>query len=676
VELLFIQRVIQMRLLQQKPRLLLLITLLAYSLLYLVWIRPLNAIQVVDFWGHMRTAGKMSLGDPTSLLHPFYPVGYFAVLRLGLESGIDMARYGQLVSWAGSAMFLAAIFGLLYQFTKNALYALLGAGLLIAHPLFRFHAMREGTDMLAAGLALGSLYFLAAGARRDGNWKWLVAAGVTMGGAYLIRYTSLVFLPVAVFFLLLDARRINKRVLISIGIYGLAFAIIIAPQVVLSLRVTGTPFFNALAKNVWFGMYGQFNFTDNWSKIPEGVTIAQVVRGDPAGFFRHWFSEFGRFLLYEPVDANDQLAIIRNVTLWNPLILHFFWLASCVLLWFDRRLTVAEKALLTMALFVPVLAASMAWLYTRFLLIALGIQVTLIMLALSQIGQRVVGGRYQRVVTFGLAIVLVALLLVFTGWTAAERRVREMTERIGAMNETLAAVGARKTSDVITNNLLYQSLADSGHERYEVYRGYGNDSTLTLPEMLAESLGGRSSRFLAFDWSSYAIRTYDYAPYQNQLLQDKDLLVPLEIGQDHSLFCLYPCLMAATDEVLHSLYPGFELLGFDVFLNPERTLAGIYLYWRAVAQSEESYLIRLQLLDGQGEVVAEDIGRPQLGTYPTASWPVGARIIDYHQLAAPAIETPESYRLRISIEGEDGMTLDNSVVEVPLTLGLLDQEGP
>ena len=47
------------------------------------------------------------------------------------------------------------------------------------------------------------------------------------------------------------------------------FLITIALQMITSQIVTGTSFFNHQARNVWFGIYGQFNWIENWQKIPQ-----------------------------------------------------------------------------------------------------------------------------------------------------------------------------------------------------------------------------------------------------------------------------------------------------------------------------------------------------------------------------------------------------------------------
>lgn len=664
-----------MSLLNRKPALLLLIVLLVYSLLYLVWVAPLQAIQVVDYWGHMDVAEKLSLRHLETLYHQFYPAGYFVLLRLGLASGVDMARFGQFLSWAGSVLLIAAVFGLLYRFTRNRLYVLLGVALLLVHPVFRFHAMREGTDMLAAGLALASLYFLIASDKTGRNKTTLIVAGLLLGLAYLIRYTSAVLFPIALVYLVLNARRISRETVLTMAVFTLSFAIVIAPQVLVSLQATGAPFANSLAKNVWFGMYGDFNFTDNWGKIPNGITLAQIVRDDPAGFFGHLASEFGRFFLYEPVDGADQLGIIRNVTLWNPLLLHLFWLASCVLLLFDRRLNFSDKALLLMALFIPILAASMAWLYTRFLLLALGLQVVILILAITQAGDRLLSPRYRPYVLAGFTLGLIGLFVVTTGWSAAEQRVREMTQRVAKMNTTLSAAGAQAINDVISNNLLYQTLDGPGHERYEHFRSYNNDTSLTLSEMLERIIGDRDGRFLIFDWSTHAIRTYDYDSYRSEMLRDKQLLVPLQITDEVTLLCRYPCRLTPPDDEPISLGSDLELLGHEAYLGDDGTMSGIYLFWRATSAIDRNYVIRLEILDAAGQLLASNTGAPQLGTYPTSSWPVGQRIVDYHQLPGAAIEPGHEYRLRITLEDEGGRPTGIPSLELPATFSQPILEG-
>ena len=135
----------------------LLASISVYTALILIQARSQHAVTMVDYWYHLQSARALSLTRLETWVHPFYPVGYFALLRIGLDLGLDVARYGQFLSWSGSIGGIVAVYLLLYTATRKAILALAGVALLILHPFYRFQALQEGNDMLAAGLQLLAL---------------------------------------------------------------------------------------------------------------------------------------------------------------------------------------------------------------------------------------------------------------------------------------------------------------------------------------------------------------------------------------------------------------------------------------------------------------------------------------------------------------------------------------
>lgn len=154
--------------------------------------------------------------------------------------GADVVRYGKFLSWAGSVGCLVAVYLILYTATKKVGYALAGAALLALHPFFRYQALQEGTDMLATGLQLLALAAVFVPAPGRGRWVWITpaAAGALLGGAYLIRYTSLLLLPV-VAITLWWRDRAERRALLSVALFAGAFALVALPQIAASAVVTG-----------------------------------------------------------------------------------------------------------------------------------------------------------------------------------------------------------------------------------------------------------------------------------------------------------------------------------------------------------------------------------------------------------------------------------------------------
>lgn len=636
------------------PILLLLILLGIYTAWYLVAARSQPAVTMVDYWHHLQLAQALSLSRVETWIHPFYPAGYFALLRLGLASGVDVLRYGQFLSWAGSIGYLTALFLILYTTTKKPLPALAGVALLILHPFFRFQALQEGTDMLAAGLQLLALavVFVHVPGNRRMALLTSAAAGLLLGGAYAIRYTTLVLLPVVVIYLWLRDRADRRLWLLSLALFLGLFGLISLPQIAASTVVTGSPFYNEQARNVWFGLYGDFNWTENWRNIPPGITLGQIVRDDPAALLTHWAREFGRFLAYDPAAyADDPLALERKVTLWEPLLNHMIWLLSAILLPFDRRLSRPQKALLLMALVVPVLVTSMAWLFTRFLLVPLAIQVALVVLASGQVGERLARTERAAVpISLLLLLAFAALFQFDTGWHAKQGRTHEIVRRIEEAQPVLEAVGVHAPSELMTNNRLYQILGDPAHPQYPVFQT-PEEQQAPLSTFLQQIRGPHRPDFLLFDWTSHAIRTIEVKPYRTALISAKDQLAPLQLTDAYSLYCVLPCRAGEATPVNETLDSGLTLAAYRAVAG-ESGRHGLYLYWMLDAPVPEARPISLTLRNEAGNIVFQTSGHPQQGTYSLDEWNVGELVTDFLTLSAE-IRPDLPYFLTISLDGSN-----------------------
>lgn len=97
--------------------------------------------------------------------------------------------------------------------------------------------------------------------------------------------------------------------------------------------------------------------------------------------------------------------------------------------------------------------------------------------------------------------------------------------------------------------------------------------------------------------------------------------------------------------------PGIQLLGYDWpsrEVNPGETIS-MALYWQALEDLVQDYMLVLTLKDAAGDVWLEQRGRPVDDTYPTTAWEQGEVLRDWHDLAVPA-ETPEGqYQLSVGL---------------------------
>jgi hypothetical protein len=113
---------------------------------------------------------------------------------------------------------------------------------------------------------------------------------------------------------------------------------------------------------------------------------------------------------------------------------------------------------------------------------------------------------------------------------------------------------------------------------------------------------------------------------------------------------------------------GFTALGVEVgglarleaYQAPASLTAGswpVTLAWRALAETERSYAVTVQLLDELGALVAQHDGLPDDGSSPTSSWLTGEVALDHHDLVVPVL-APGRYTLIAALyDRADGQRL-------------------
>lgn len=635
-----------------------LFALFLFTIAHVVAARAQPVVTMVDYWYHLDVARGLALMRPETWLHPFYPLGYFVLLRAGLAAGADVVAWGQAWSWVGAVAALTAVYLILYHATRRTAVALAGMALLALHPFFRYQALQEGTDMLAAGLQLLAVAVafttIPAGSRTSRSGRVLdFAAGGLLGAAYLVRYTALTLLPVLALYLLWRDWHDRRTAAVALGWLLGGFALVALPQLVAGTVGAGNPLYNEQARNVWFGIYGDFNWTDNWGDVPAGVSVLDAVRADPVAFVRHWAGETGRVLAYDGrAYADDPLALERKVTLWEPLPVHLLWLAGVVWLLFDRRMSRPQIALLLMALFVPILATSLAWLFTRYLLVALGLQVTLIVLGLTQLSNRL--ARAEPAATIA-GVILVGgfglLFLLTTTWNVKAERAAAITERILAAQPLLAAVGVDSQAALMTNNRLYQVTDHPERPPYLLFRSPGELPAATA-DFLAGIIGPHDPDFLLFDWTSHAIRTIPIGERRAELEAAREILAPLVSTEDFLLVCVLPCRAETAT-------PAGVVISPTLTLEAYRAIAGsggphgLYLYWQLSQPAAEAAPLSLTLRDAAGAVVYQYDGHAQGNTLPLDRWPVGRLVVDFHLIPAAAVTPGQTYYLTLGLAGAD-----------------------
>jgi len=116
-----------------------------------------------------------------------------------------------------------------------------------------------------------------------------------------------------------------------------------------------------------------------------------------------------------------------------------------------------------------------------------------------------------------------------------------------------------------------------------------------------------------------------------------------------------------TDQILGTVWENqLRLVGMDALDGS--IVAGeplnIRLVWRADAPIPEDYTIFLHLLDGVGEIVAQQDRAPLGGFYPTSQWAVEEPVEDHYQLILPEADNVDTYRLLVGLyQPESGVRL-------------------
>jgi len=123
--------------------------------------------------------------------------------------------------------------------------------------------------------------------------------------------------------------------------------------------------------------------------------------------------------------------------------------------------------------------------------------------------------------------------------------------------------------------------------------------------------------------------------------------------------------------VQRSLGDDLALVGYDVTLATHKPgeVIPLVLYWRALHEIDESYMIRLTLKGDEPGQYAQWEGLPVNGRYLTPSWKADELVRDPWQLALPASLPTGTYDLDLMLISEDGREAAR------LALGSLGVEG-
>ncbi|MFN2193207.1 MAG: phospholipid carrier-dependent glycosyltransferase [Candidatus Promineifilaceae bacterium] len=108
-----------------------------------------------------------------------------------------------------------------------------------------------------------------------------------------------------------------------------------------------------------------------------------------------------------------------------------------------------------------------------------------------------------------------------------------------------------------------------------------------------------------------------------------------------------------------------DLLGYRLpseKIRPGHEIPATFL-WQIRGKARADYLLRVQLIDVDGEVIAESVGSPTLDSFLATAWSAGDIFQGKSSIAMPASARDEAYRMQISfVDPDSGEMVGRSIV--------------
>lgn len=585
------------------------LVILAYSVIVLTYLVPRRSIQNLDFWYHISIGWNLNPREPKTMVDGFYPLGYPLLLRFAVEWGLDALRVGQFLSWAGGLLALAALFLLVYLLTGGITIAAAASLLLLINRHFLTYATYEGNDMLAAGLQAASVATFCYAIEGDASpWagRCLIVSSVLLGLAYLTRYTALMLLPIALLGVALAYNRYPRLSLGTFALYLSAFLAVTAVQWVPSWIVYHNPFYNMQAKNVWFGIYGQGDWVNNWNKVPDTISLVEVIALDPDRFLRHWLGQV--------------YSALATPQLW-PWAFHIGWIVALPFLLVAQRPRIGVRLVLILSAIFPMVVTAMAWLTPRFLLFSMWMEAVLIAWLAWRLMQLLPVSKTRPSTIASRVLTVLALSLQWEGaWDWWRAKPLEDPVKV---NDFLRLAGMEDPNLVATNNPYLHATDDPSRTRYaQTY--WVDPSPATVAELLGKPSAARW-QFLVMDYSQ---GFGNYSALREAFRQASDRLAPLALSDLRDIFCVLPCGFHTATPIVLDFGSGMRLIGYRLLGTGRK--GALYLYWQAKAKLETSYKVSVRILDAAGAMVFQQDNVPAQWTRPTTGWRPGELIVDFY----------------------------------------------
>lgn len=239
-------------------------------------------VHLTDFFGHSVTARRIGVEPAAKLTSPWFPIGYPLLLKAVWALTGDALVAARLIGAFFAAVALAMMMKITRDVTGDGRVSWAVALACALAPPFAQWAPAEGTDLPSLAMMLVSLACLTA-ARPSVFW-----AGAAAGLAYDFRYAVQVPLLAQGLWLLAVGVQDGRPRWKQTTLYAAAALVAASPQLGLTWWVHGTPLRSFMAKNVWFGIYGDNNWQERWADVPDEIGLAEVFLLSPRRFLEHW----------------------------------------------------------------------------------------------------------------------------------------------------------------------------------------------------------------------------------------------------------------------------------------------------------------------------------------------------------------------------------------------------
>jgi hypothetical protein len=610
-------------------------------------------VRYPDFFGWAKRAARFDLSHPWQWdwVRGLYPCGYPLLLRLGVGLGLDVLQAAFVISILGGFLGLMGTFWLVRRLSNNWTLAVLSQAFLACLSFYLYYSSIDSTDALAAGLQLCSLALLLSDTSRR---RVAFGAGVLAGLSYLIRYTaSLTILLSALFLLGLALARRQREGVVSVTVYMLGAGIGAAPQLIASLLIKGTLFYNYQAHNLWFHLLHTDDYIRKWHSVPMDISLWEVISADPARFFSHWWKTFR-----SAWDTGDAVAVDPPL---GPLTRAGFLFAVL------GPGLLRRSARGFIALYVVGLIALLSFtrLDRRFLITILPLEVFgCLHLLWTLLPGKVRIRRFM--MPLRLPILLIALV-IRVRYPIGFMRSNPVDEQVIEVSNIVHAAGAQSAFEVFSTHVGYHDVADPWKRRFMPAVEWARD--LDSDELM-DFIHAGGYRLFIFDKQTGVFMF----PEMEGLLYPVSRpagLAPVYV-HDKRDFVIYRVEGAdwpAPSPVGASFEGDIVLSGYELYQSDDAPPGsgrriGLYLHWEPAQPVGQWLKIFVHVMDGDGQLVAQHDSVPALWTYPTNEWAEGESILDFHSMSFDAALGPGPYTILVGLydggTGQRILILDSS----------------